>query len=983
MRQKNIIILLACCLMAFGVYGLAHIKKNEFPAFTIRQGVVVAVYPGATVYEVEEQLTKPLEDYIFTFKEVNKAKTRSVSRHGLSIVQVELNADFADKELFWSKFKHGVSTFKSSLPRGVLAVIVNDDFGDASDLLLTLSSTTSDYRALHDQLRRLQDRLRSVESVGRMRIVGEQHEQITVELNPTRLAHSGLSYEAIATTLLAQGFATSGGELQTPTSNLPIFVASPLRAEQEVANTLLYDGSVRLADIATITRAYPAPTSYVTLNGERCLVLSVEMKPGRSITDMGAAIDVILHDFESSLPSDFHLPTMTTPAAVVRASVVDFLKELLIAILAVTIVVLLLLPLRVALVAASTIPITIFISLGLFYAFGIELNTVTLAALIVTLGMIVDNSIVIIDNYIELISEQPPTLALAYSSARHFFRSILTATLAISGTFCPLLLTTDGTFRDFLTMFPWATTIVLLVSLAVAEWLVPIMMYQFIKVAPSTTTNSNSKPSALERAGGKAISYAFAHPRRTLTLGALTLLISALLFHFIPLRLMPTAERNQFAVEIYLPTGTPLARTATVADSLERVLLRDERVLTVAAFKGMASPRFQTGYAPQISGENYAQFIVNCRDDRATEQVLDHYAPLWHDALPGVHIRFKQLAYGMEENPIEIRLTGNTLEALQQRADSLVTILAERHPELWLLRIDSGDPQPTIAVNLDPLRADRLHVTRATTALALAQQYSRQGLTVGSVWEGDHQIPITLRSTAPHDNHFTLPLLHHGDATTNSYGSAYLAQHPGQIPHRNGELTLTIKADVARGTNVTALTKQLQRELPHPDPTLTFGGEIENNHDNLPKILRGIAIAIAVIFLLLLAHYRRLTTPTLLLLSLVLVLPGTALGVLLQRVDFSLTCFLGIISLMGILVRNAIIMFDYAQEIGDIRHAATRRARPIILTSCAAAIGVVPMLLSGSALWQPMAAVICYGTLITMLLILTILPLIYKYTIKQ
>ena len=410
--------------MAFGVFGLAEMKKNEFPDFTIRQGIVAAVCPGYTAAEVEEQVTKPLEDYIFSYKEVKKAKTHSVSKDGMVIVQVQLNDDLNNKDEFWSKFKHGINDFKNRLPSGVMGVQVMDDFGDTSALLVSMESEDKTYRELNDCMDDLKACLRRIESVGRMTVYGMQQEQISVCLDNDRLSHYGISDQTLAMTLFGKGFVTTAGRVKGTEYVSPLYVSrsmNTLRDVQEMIVLSTPDGqTVRLKDVARVVREYPAPESYITNNGRKCLLLSVEMKKGQNIVQMGEAVKAELDRFAGTLPDDVTLFKITDQSQVVGDSVSNFLHELLIAVCAVVLVVMLLLPMRVALVAASTIPITIFVSLGLFYAFGIELNTVMLAALIVTLGMIVDNSIVIIDSYLEMISEGVSRWHASIKSATHF-----------------------------------------------------------------------------------------------------------------------------------------------------------------------------------------------------------------------------------------------------------------------------------------------------------------------------------------------------------------------------------------------------------------------------------------------------------------------------------------------------------------------------------------------------------------------------------
>ena len=1007
MHYRQIVVFITALLVAFGVFALDRMNKNEFPDFTVRQGVVVAVYPGANVSEMEQQVTKPLENYIFTYKEVKKAKTKSFTRDGVAIIQIELNDDIngADKENFWSRFKLGVQQFKASLPSGVLALQVQDDFGDASSLLITMESNEKTYRELNDYMDDLKERLRDIESVGRLNVYGRQHEQISVYVDTRKLAQYGIGPSVVSTALMAKGFNTTAGAQQTPRYEAPIHVDRSLNKVNDVEQMIVYAGPdgkvVRVKDIADVRREYPAPTSIVTNNGKKCIVLSVEMKKGRSITDMGEAVKKQIADFQQTLPKDVTMFTITDQSQVVHDSVVNFLKELLIAIIAVVVVVLLLMPMRVALVAASTIPVTIFISLGLFYAFGIELNTVTLAALIVTLGMIVDNSIVIIDNYMELLADGMPRWQASIQSANHFFKSILTATLAISITFFPLLLTMTGMFHDFLLLFPWGITIVLIVSLAVAELLTPFLQFYFIREPMRQRMDKDGKPAfsflnLMQKYFDRLIDFCFRHPYGVMGVAVVSVVAGMGLITILPQKMMPTAERNQFAVEIYLPTGTALTKTEAVADSLEHILRKDRRVVSIASFKGTASPRFQTAYAPQFGGKNYAQFIVNTTDDKATETVLADYRMRYTNAFPGAYVRFKQLSYSMEGNSVELRLSGDDWQQLKHTADS-ITALFRADSDLLLARNDVGEPLLTTDIHLDEQKANRLGISNALVELTMATRYSQGGIPVATVWDGDYGTPVALKTDKA--NHATVtdiadePIPVAGGLKTvplRQIAKVKPRWDDGQICHRNGRRTITVMADVVDGVNVMNKTAQLQKQLPAdrmPDGVKAeWGGEYEQSNEANPQILSGLLISTVIIFFLMLGHFRKISTALLLLVSLTLVLFGTAMGVLIPGSEFSLTCYLGVISLMGILVRNAIIMYDYAEELRETEHltahqaiqtSAKRRMRPIFLTSAAASMGVVPMMLGGSGLWAPMGNVIFFGTIITMFFILTILPIAY------
>ena len=1000
MKYHQIVLMITTVLIVFGIVGLYKINKNEFPQVTIRQGVVVAVYPGVSALDIEQQVTTPLEEYIFTYKEVNKAKTKSYSRNSLAIVQVELNDDVMDKDEFWSKFKHGVESFKQSLPSGVLAVQVNDDFGDSSAMLITMESDDKTYRELDDYMDQLKDQLRTVESVGRMTVVGQQQEQVSVYVDYDRLSQYGISDKMIAMTLMGKDFTTTAGTLKNGVYNSPIYVARPVNVVGDVEETIVYSDPrgtvVRLKDVATVKHEYPAPTSYITNNGTKCLVLSIEIKPGRSITDMGAEVYEKLDAFEQTLPASVKLFRVTDQTKVVKDSVVDFLIELLIAIAAVIIVVLLLMPMRVALVAASTIPISIFISLGLFFTFNIELNTVTLAALIVTLGMIVDNSIVIIDSYMELIGEGMDRWKASMQSATHFFKSILTATLAISVTFFPFLIVTSGSINDALQSFPWAVSIVLFVSLFVAELIVPFLQYWFIREpARQAKQQKFSFLDLMQRGYNRLIDHCFRHPYVVVGGAVASVVFAAAVMGLLPQRLMPQAERNQFAVEIYLPTGTALEETVALADSLEHLLRQDDRIVSIASFKGTSSPRFHVVYAPQFGGPNYAQFIVNTKSDKATLELLAEYKEKYEEAFPEAYVRFKQLTYGSEANPIELRLTGDDWLTLKAATDSMTDVLRQI-PYLKLVRNDILEPLLTTEIHLDGEQAGRLGVSNATTELSMMMRYNADGLPIGTIWQGDYPVSIVLKGTRAEKN--SREQL--ADEMVSAEGG--LRQVPlrqvaqvrpvwqdGQIGHRNGLRTTTVMAEVRGDLNVTQVSTRLQKELGEvqlPDGvTMSWGGEVAENDNNMPMLVNALLVAVVIIFFLLVYHYKRISMAVLLMVSLLLCFFGTAVGILFGG-ELSMTCFLGFISLMGILVRNVIIMYDYADELrqqgeGDeaIIHAAKRRMRPIFLTSAAASMGVLPMVIENSTFWGPMGNVILFGTLITMFLILTVMPIAYMF----
>lgn len=1002
MRYRQIVILVVCCLLALGIYSLPKMRKNEFPDFVVRQGLVVAVAPGNTSDEMVEQVAKPLENYIFSYKEVKKEKSFSINRDGITYIQVELNDDVNNKDEFWSKFKHGLSNFKIQLPSNVLAVQVLDDFGDTSALLITMESTDKTYRELKLYMDELQDKLRCINSVGRMSVYGMQKEQISVILDNEKLSQYALNDQIIATKLFAKGFVATGANLKSDAYTQPIYVSESLNNVYDIQQMIVYSdpvgNNIRLKDIAEVRKEYAPFDSYITNNGKKCVLLSVEMKKGQNIVKMGEDVNKVLDEYDEILPSDVNLFRITDQSVVVDESVSNFLHELVIAIVAVIIVVMLLLPMKVALVAASTIPITIFISLGLFHAFGIELNTVTLAALIVTLGMIVDNSIVIIDSYLERLSEGMSRWHASIDSTTHFFKSIFSATLAISITFFPFLLITVGLVHDFLLSFPWAITLILAISLLVAVLLVPFMQFYFIRkplVRKQNSAKAFSFLDVLQALYDKLLVFCFGNPKIVLITGVASIIAGGIMLAHQPQSMLPTADRNQFAVEIYLPSGTSIDRTVMVADSLERMIRKDPRVVSVTSFKGCNSPRFHSSYAPQIPGSNFAQFIVNTTGVNETVELLDEMTPKYTGYFPDATIKFKQLLYSLASSPIEVRLNCENPDSLKYYAQKIVDKM-RLMPEMLYVRTDRNEPLAGTQITLKEDEASRLGISNMSLKTILAMRYGK-GVPLANVWEGDYNIPLIIKSTKS-DRSDNALLMNELIPVYGGVSNVPLRQvadivpvwKDGQMVRRNGINIITIQGEPVRGCNTLMVNDKVDKiikDLNLPSSIgVDYGGELEENEDNMPTIMIALVIAAFMIFFILLAHFHKINIALLIFCSMGLCVFGTALGLRVMDLDFGVTCVLGITSLMGIIVRNGIIMIDYAEELrrneklnvkDAILQSASRRMRPIFLTSAAASMGVIPMILGGSGLWMPMGTVIFFGTLITMIFLLTVLPVSY------
>ena len=1003
MRHKNITLLLVVMMMLAGVFSLVKIPKNEFPQFNVPVGLVVGVYPGASEQEVERQLARPMEEFLWTFKEVNKQRTKTICVNNACVAMVYLDRSVVDQTVFWSKMKSRLPLLKAQLPDGVVDLVVNDEFGESSSMLVTLESEGKSYREMGDYVDGLSDRLRTVPGLANIVRMGGQKEQLSIYLDRDRLSLYGINTAMLMSKVSGMNGTFYSGSLDDGQLSRAIHVRPSLNSEQDLAQTIISSdptGSViRLGDIATIEREYPDPRQYIRNNGQRCILLSLQMTRGANIIEFGTKVKEIISDYQATLPDDVHINVISDQSQVVGHSIEDFMWEMLIAIVSVVIVVMLMLPLRVAGVAVATIPITIFSSLGLFLLFGLEINTVTLAALIVSLGMIVDDSVVVVDCYLDKLDAGVSRWKAAVESSREFVKSIITATLVISITFFPLIFTTDQVIHDFLQWFPYSISIVLTVSLLVAIFFVPILQYQFIRQGlkkEEEGKNQKSMLDRLQRVYDRMIEACFRHKKLTMAVGLASIVVGGMLMTLIPQKLMPRAERNQFAVDVMLPSGTDLHHTAAVADSLANILRQDPRVVNLTVFYGSGAPRFHATFIPSLGGSNFAQFIVNTHSDAETQGMLNEYAETYAYHFADAQVMFRQLEYSDRTYPIEVKVQGDNLDSLHVAVDSIRYRLA-KNKDIAVLTTSFGTNYSSLEVVMNPEEANHFGLSKSLLSLNFALRYGG-GLPVTSIWEGDHEVNVVIKDANGRNQTVEdfknirvtglLPTL--TSAALSQVADVKPSWGDGNINRTGGQRTASVFGMTGRGAVIGKLTKEMYRDLQTlrlPEGvTMQQGGQAEMEATYRPQLYLGLEIAVLLIFFIIVFHLKSIPLTLLIMYSLGFSLLGGALGLLVFGQEFGATGILGFIALMGIITRCGIIMIDYAEELRlkegfDVATAAVesakRRFRPVFLTSMAASMGVIPMVIKNTPLWGPMGVVIFLGALVSMLFIVTMIPVGY------
>jgi multidrug efflux pump subunit AcrB/outer membrane protein TolC len=1005
LRYPQVTLVLAGMLFAAGLYALFTMPRREDPKITIHTGIVAAIYPGATSPEVEDQVTRKIEEHLFHFEEIRREKTFSTTRNGMVIVNVELNKEVKNSDEFWSKLRLDMAQLKATeLPAGVLGPVVDSDFGDTVAVLIAVHGGHYGPSELKDYAQTVETAMRAIPAVSKIRRIGDQKEEIEIGTSSERLAQYSVNPLKVMGALQGRNTPQFAGRVPAEQSKVPINSGGRLQTEDEIRQVMV-DVSptgqpVYIGDLANVERVYKDPTEYARIGGEQTILLAVEMREGNNIVDFGKTLRTRLKDVQATLPPDVKLDLVADQPQVVSDRIGDFFREFGIAIVAVILVTMLLLPLRVALVSAIAIPASVSMTFGMLDACGIELQQVSIAALIVVLGMVVDNAIVIVDNYVGLLDKKVPKEEAAERCATEMAVPVLTATLAIIAAFAPLLML-SGAVGEFISALPIAVAISLGTSFVVAMLLTPLMARYFIhqglvdhEQADSGAERKLTPLDHMQRSYNRIITWAMAHKRTVLASSVLAFVVGLGILRLVPQLFFPLAERDQFVMDVWLPEGSKIEATDAAVRRIEGVLSQEPLVKQYTSFLGESAPRFYYNVNPQAPASNYAQILVNTKRVKGTPQLVAKLRQRLPEVAPEAKVFVKELQQGqVMEAPVEVRISGDdigTLEALGNQVEDVF-----RHTEgATYVHTDWHEDAWQVGVNVREEVANRMGLTNGAIAQQLAVGF--EGAPVTTLWEGDRGVDVVLRLDPAERQSFqnvadtyVMSPVTGARVPLTAVASLDSQWQPGRIVRRNGVRTLTVRAfpDGHRLASeiLNDARKQLDTMALPQGYHIEYGGEYENKQEISGEMQHALMLSMVLIFLILLFQFRTLVDPLIVMVAFPLALPGAALGLLITHNTFGFTAFIGIVSVGGLVVRNSIILIDYIHERMkdgvELEQAALeageRRLRPIFLTSAAAAVGVIPMILSGSSLWSPLASVIAFGLLGSMFFTLVAIPVLF------
>lgn len=995
-------------ILAGGIGAYWGMSRAEDPGFIIRTAQVMTIFPGASPERVELLVTDKLEKAIQEMPELDFIVSESKS--GVSVLLVNIKESYRNMRPIWDDLRRKVDRASADLPDGVIGPTVNDDFGDVFGTVYTLTGEGFSYAELKEVADQVRNELLLIEEVAKVEIFGTQEERVFVEYNNARLSELGLSPVQLGQILSSRNIVQSGGEVSAGTERIVLEPSGNFETIKELRRTVVSlpgrEEVVYLEDIASLKRGYiDPPESIVHANGVPALALAVSMREGGNIIELGEAVRQTMDRLQTVYPIGLEFEAVAFQPDEVDRKVREFVGNLVQAIIVVCLVMLLFLGLRTGLVVASLIPMAIVMALLVMSFLGIGLDQVSLAALIVALGLLVDNAIVMVESIMVQMSEGKRAVDAAIDSASELRIPLLTSSLTTAAAFLPMYLAESSTGEYVAPLFK-VVTITLLCSWVLALTMIPVLAVRFAKVEVKHNPEPKVYDGIFYRRYRAALIFGLKHRLLTVTAVIVTFFTAMTALGLVPHIFFPSTDKAFFKAEFELPVGSSIQRTQQVIAGIERFIdaelrtnaQRSDGVTHWASFIGQGGPRFALAYNPEPPSPNYAVMLVNTTAWEKIDDYIHRLDSLVFEDYPDLDATLARFENGPPiEAPIQVRILGRDPDQLFSFADRLKRQLTSM-PGSRNITDDWGRRSKKLKVIINQPRARRAGVTSQDIALSL--QAGLSGFELSEFREGDELIPITLRSVAAdrQDIGKLESLNVYAQATGQSVplkqvADIEIAWEPAKILRRDRLKTVTVSAWPQPGYTafdvIGAITPWLEQE--GEDWPVGYrwelGGEVETSGEANQSIADKMPIAIIIIVLLLVAQFNSIRRPAIILLTIPLGMIGVTFGLLVARSYFGFMTLLGIIALAGIVINNAIVLIDRIKiEIEDnglepdraILEAAQRRFRPILLTTATTMCGLLPLWLGGGPMWEPMAISIIFGLLFATLLTLGFVPVLYS-----
>lgn len=993
-----------------GLMTFNNMPRDDMPPFKFRAATVITYFPGASPERVEMLVTDKIEKVVQEIPEVKFIE--SESRTGISILIVMFKDNVTELRPIYDNLRRKVEKVKSELPNGVYGPDVNDELEDVFGILIGLTGEGYSYAELKEVADDVRDGLIKLSNSAKVEIAGVQEERIFIDYDNAQLAKLGLTKQGLEGILNTTNIIIPGGDVTLGNERIILEPTGNFESIDDLKMTLIPVGRdnqmVYLGDIANVYRGYVDPQrSIVKIKGKQGLVIGVSLKKGGNIMDLGEDVDELLDYYRQIYPIGIDFERVASQDIVVDDSVDDFISNLIQSITVVLLVMLLFLGLRTGLVVASLIPTAIVMTLLLMSSLGEGLNQVTLASLIIALGMLVDNAIVMSESIMVKMEKGIKPFNAAIESARELYLPLLVASLTTSAAFLSFFLA-ESIMGEIVGKIFVVVSIALLSSWLLSLTMIPMFCMYFIKIKKNK--KNKNKPNRFKEFYKRLLEFNLRRPY-VISISIIVAFFLAMFgFSKVPFIFFPDSDRAIVTANIELPIGTTLSRTEEVIEDIEQyitdsLLVNDEReegIVSWSSYLGEGAPKYDLGYMPPESSPNTAHLLMNTTSDVANQVVIDRIYDYCFENYPEMKAQVGRLGEGGgSANPIAIRIVGKEPDILFNIVDSIKLQLAsidgtKNIDDNWGMRTKK------MIVNINQSKARMAGISSEDIAISLQTMFS--GAQTGQFRENDKTIPIIMRRTQSEQ-------LDMGKLETMNIFAQYTGKNVplkqvadinlewqySKILRRDQNKTVTITSELQAGYTAAEITAKIAPWLEEYSMdwelgyTFNLGGEAEESEEGMSSVSKNLPLSIFIILLLLIGQFNSMRKSAIVLLTIPLGLIGVTIGLLVAHSYFGFMGFLGIISLSGIVINNAIVLLDRIKiEINGFKRkpqeaiivAAQQRFRPIMLTTATTSLGLIPLWFGGGLMWEPMAISIIFGLIFATIITLLFVPVLYKVFFK-
>jgi multidrug efflux pump subunit AcrB len=1005
LKKDKVTIVFTIMLLIYGLISFLDLPRAKDPGFIIRTATVVTYFPGASAKRVEQLVTDKLEKNIEEMPEIDFIK--STSKSGVSIIFVNILEKHKNMRPIWDSLRRKVDKGSHELPDGVSTPRVNDEFGDVYGTLISISSDGLSPKELEDIADDTKDIFLRLEEVAKINILGIQSQRVHIEFDNSKLSSLNLSASYLKTILESKNIVLSGGSIKIDSSRLSIEPSGNYNNLEEIENTLIplnTGESIYLKDLANVSYTYKDPLTYlVNKDSKNSLILAISMKKDGDIITLGKKIDALQVKVQSKLPLGVYLDRIFNEPKIVDKIISNFVSNLLQAMALVILVMLLSLGLRTGLIVAVLIPMSILTSFIIMSIFDIWLDQVSLAALIISLGLLVDSAIVMSESIMVLMQKGRSVVDASIQSAKELKVPLLTSALTTSAAFLPIFLAKSTTGEYTASIFK-VVTIVLLSSWVLALTLTPVLSKYFMK---KDMTKHNDE-GLIYKGYRKFLTFILRFRFLSVVFILIVFISSFALLEKVPKKFFPPSDENSFTVEIQLPVGSAVETTienlAVIEKFIEENYMKneDKEVVNFVTFIGESAPRFWLSYNQQLASSEYSTILVNTKDFKSKNRIKEEIETFAKVNFPDMQVDAKNLSNGPPvTKPVEIRISGKDTDELFNIASKIKQKLAQING-VKNISDDWGLKNKKLIINIDEAKALKEGVSNFDIALSL--QTALSGFEVTTFRKSNKLIPIVLRSNQ--NSKDSINALESINVYAQSSGKNIpLSQvarietvyEESKIIRRDRSKTVTIGAYVKDGYSAIAIFDEIKPWLDEYSNDFdlgyyySFGGEFEASGKANTSIAENIPLAFMIILLLMVTQFNSIRKPLIILSAIPLGMIGVSFGLYVMDSYFGFMTLLGVISLSGIVINNAIVLLERIKTEEEdnkrnsydaIIEACISRFRPILLTTITTIFGLIPLWYSGGPMWEPMAIAIIFGLMFSTILTLGFVPVLYAIFFK-